>query len=57
MSCAVVSTVMGRGFKEQNGRCAKVWAGGGGTRTSIGQGVCPRLLKVGESLAMSAALH
>ena len=29
----VDSTVMGRGFKAQNGRCAKVWAAGGGTST------------------------
>ena len=39
---ATVSVAIGRGFKAQRGRCAKAWAAGGGTSSSIVRREYPR---------------
>ena len=45
--------VIGRGFKAQNGQCAKVWAAGGGTGISIVQRVYLCWQNAGESSVTS----
>ena len=55
-SLDTVSAAMGRGFKAQTERFAKVWAVGGGIDTSIGQRVCPCKRNVGEFSATSTGL-
>ena len=59
MSWALVSIVMGRGFKAQNGRCAKAWAVGGGTSSSTAHKEHPCLLNFWKvhSYIYSTALH